>query len=43
LLFASADEFVEVVTIVLAIDLIRGWRAALAGSAASVSELQVVI
>ena len=39
---ASAVEFVEALTIVLAMGVTRGWRSALAGVAAAVAALAVV-
>ena len=41
-LLASAVEFVEAFTIVLAMGVTRGWRSALAGAAAAVAALTVV-
>ena len=40
--FASAVEFVEALTIVLAMGVTRGWRSALAGTAAALAALAVV-
>jgi uncharacterized membrane protein len=41
--FASAVEFVEATTIVLAVGLTRGWRAPLAGTALAVLTLAVIV
>jgi uncharacterized membrane protein len=40
---ASAVEFVEALTIVLAVGLVRGWRSALAGTAAAAVALAAVV
>ena len=40
--FASAVEFVEALTIVLAMGVTRGWRSALAGTLAALAALAVV-
>lgn len=40
---ASMVEFVEALTIVLAVGVVRGWRSALLGTAASLATLAVLI
>jgi Ca2+/H+ antiporter, TMEM165/GDT1 family len=41
--FASAVEFLDALTIVLAMGVTRGWRSAIAGTASALAALAVVI